>query len=41
MSPTFFVERPIFAVFALASVATVAWSIIRTVRSQRVLEGAR
>ncbi|WP_158280986.1 tripartite tricarboxylate transporter permease [Promicromonospora sp. AC04] len=41
MSPTFFVERPIFAVFALASVATVAWSIIRTVRSQRALEAVR
>ncbi|WP_210604209.1 tripartite tricarboxylate transporter permease [Brevibacterium oceani] len=35
MSSTFYVERPIFVLFAIVSLATVAWSIYRAVRSKR------
>lgn len=35
MSSTFYLERPIFAVFFLAATATVGWSIFRASRAKR------
>ncbi|GEK79539.1 tripartite tricarboxylate transporter permease [Agrococcus baldri] len=41
MSPTFFVERPIFIAFALAAAATVAFAVVRAVRTARMQRASR